>query len=220
VRVRDVTSLGCDIRVQEWDYLDEVHAWETIGYLVMETGKYILDDGTRICAQTIVTTGSSTPQAVAFPQAFMELPVVVACVNTENDTVAVTGRLDGIDLYGFQYTLQEQEADDQEHAEETVSCIAWEPSRGEQGGVAFEIGRTDTLVTDVFYAYTFAESFSETPVILGDMQGMKGSDPAQLRLRNATSAGFEVRVDEDESKDSEVVHAAETAGYMAFSSGE
>ena len=220
VRVRDVTPLGCDIRVQEWDYLDEVHVWETIGYLVMETGKYILDDGTRICAQTFVTTGSSVAQVVAFSQAFMELPVVVACVNTENDTAAVTGRLDGIDLYGFQYTLQEQEADDQEHAEETVSCIAWEPSMGEQDGVAFEIGRTENLVTDVFYAHTFVGGFTETPVILGDMQGMEGYDPAQLRLRKATSAGFEVRVDEDKSKDSEGVHRGETAGYMAFSAKE
>ena len=217
VRVRNVTPQGFDIRVQEWDYLDEVHALESIGYLVMEKGKYILEDGTRICAQTFVTTGSSAPQPVDFSQAFAELPVVVACVNTENDDVAVTGRIHGGDLYGFDYTLQEQESDDQQHAEETVSCIAWEPSRGEEGGVTFEIGRTETVVTEAFYSLSFMFDFVDTPVILGDMQAMEGSDPAALRVRNTTSTGFEVRVDEDRSADSEVLHAEEMVGYMAFS---
>ncbi len=217
VRLRDVTPQGCDIRVQEWDYLDEVHAQETIGYLVMEKGKYILDDGTRICAQTFTSTGNSEARSVVFSQVFTELPVVVAAVNTENDTAAVTGRIHDLDLYGFDYTLQEEEASDQEHAEEQISCIAWEPSAGEEGGITFEVARTEAVVDEMFYSQTFAEQFGDVPVLLGDMQGMEGTDPAQLRLDNTTSKGFEVRVDEEASMDSEIVHVSEIAGYMAFS---
>ncbi len=48
VRIRNVNATGFDIRVQEWDYLDGNHTLETVGYLVMESGSYTLEDGTRV----------------------------------------------------------------------------------------------------------------------------------------------------------------------------
>ena len=47
IRIDNVTDTGFDICLQEWDYLDDQHAFEQVGYLVMEAGSYTLPDGTR-----------------------------------------------------------------------------------------------------------------------------------------------------------------------------
>lgn len=43
IRVRNVTQNSFEIRVEEWDYLDKFHAWEEVGYLVIE-GSFPIDD--------------------------------------------------------------------------------------------------------------------------------------------------------------------------------
>lgn len=50
VRIRDLTPTGFDLRVQEWESEDGMHAEESISYLVMEQGTYILQDGSMVQA--------------------------------------------------------------------------------------------------------------------------------------------------------------------------
>ncbi len=49
-RVRNVTATSFEIRVDEWDYLDEIHGPETVDYLVIEAGTHRLSDGSVITA--------------------------------------------------------------------------------------------------------------------------------------------------------------------------
>ncbi len=42
IRIRNIDSTGCEVRIQEWEYLDDVHAQETLSFIVMERGKYHL----------------------------------------------------------------------------------------------------------------------------------------------------------------------------------
>ena len=45
VRIRKVDSTGFEIKIQEWDYLDGKHDHETVGYVVVEKGSYLLPGG-------------------------------------------------------------------------------------------------------------------------------------------------------------------------------
>jgi hypothetical protein len=218
-RIRNVTPNGFDIRVQEWDYLDGIHTTETVGYLVMERGSFVLDDGTadgiRVEADTFDTNRTSFT-SIPFSQPFNVAPVVLAAINSVNEAAAVIGRLRNISATAFQFRLQEQEKNANSHAMETVSYIAWEPSSATIDGRTFEVNATPKVVTHLFYSIGFTAPFAAVPVFVADMQTAAGGDTANLRWRNKRLAGIEVQVDEEQSKDSETTHGTEVVGYIAI----
>lgn len=54
-------------------------------------------------------------------------------------------------------------------------------------------------------------------MVLADMQSTNGTDTAALRMQKVTATNFQVKVEEKQSKDSEVNHGAESVGYLAIS---
>ena len=217
VRIRNVSSTGFEIRIQEWDYLDGSHTVETVGYLVMESGSHFLDDGRMIIAGQMDTDSTQFTDYL-FPEAFVEAPVVMLSVNSFNESDAVTLRIRNIDTDGFQYKLQEQEVNDQTHAGEQVAYIAWEPSQGILDGIgAYEVGHTKDSMKAKFAAISFAQTFNQTPILMANMQSTDGGDTAVLRWQNKDSLGVEVKVEEEKSRDTETSHTTETVGYMVFS---
>ncbi len=213
IRIRNVSSIGFEIRIQEWEYLDGAHAYETVGYMVMEAGAHTLTDGTRVQAGKFQTAGSGT---VLFPQTFNQTPVVFSAVVTFNGGEAVTGRCNKAGTSGFDYVLQEQEANRDGHATETISYIAWEPSSGYVDGHFYEVSATPNAVLDAFYRIYFDRRFSVDPVFISDMQTIKGWDTANLRFQNKNTAGIDVMVTEEKSNDSETRHAKEVVGYIVI----
>ena len=97
IRVKNVTASGFEFQLDEWDYLDGSHGFETIGYLVMEAGDHTLDDGTRIQAGKVGVTHDFV--AVSFPSAFAAAPVVLAQTSSRNGGSAVTERLRSITAF-------------------------------------------------------------------------------------------------------------------------
>ena len=137
IRIRNVDATGFDIRLQEWDYLDGIHALETVGYLVMERGSHTLENGTKVEAGRFDTNNTSSFKTAMFAQSFSTKPVMLAAVTSFNGIDAVATRLRNISVTDFQLQMQTQEANGGGHVTETVSYIAWEPSMGTVDGVAF-----------------------------------------------------------------------------------
>ena len=102
------------------------------------------------------------------------------------------------------------------HVNETVNYIAWEPGKGTVGSVQFEVATTANAVTDAWYTGTFQGAFTQSPMVLADMQTTNNTDTSALRMQQATTTGFQVKVEEEKSYDSETTHPAETVGYLAF----
>ena len=217
VRLRNVTASGFDIRVQEWECYDGVHSLETVGYLAVESGVYDLPENVMVEAGQVSATKGGLFSAFNFKETFPVAPVLLAAVTTTNDPNAVTVRLDRITTTGFRLSLQEQEANLQDHGVETVGYIAWQPSGGDFNGIGFEIDRTERVVTHAFIDIAFNEPHDSTPVFLGQMQSAYGKDTADLQWRSKDSRGVEVRIAEETSKDSETKHTTEVVGYMVFS---
>lgn len=97
---------------------------------------------------------------------------------------------------------------------ETIAYIAWQPSSGTVEGLDFQVGRTANMVTDKFYPLAYPKATVELPVFLADMQTTNGNDTANLRWRNKTQSSVEVKVAEEQSKDSEITHIQEVVGYI------
>jgi hypothetical protein len=49
------------------------------------------------------------------------------------------------------------------------------------------------------------------------MQTADGGDASAVRWQNRDQYGIEVKIEEEQSKDSETNHTTEAVGYMAFS---
>ena len=216
IRVRNLDGYGFELRIQEWDYLGGWHKDEPVSYMVMESGSYELEDGTKVEAGRFDTGAVSNFSRINFARSFKVTPVVFASTNTFNESDAVTCRLRKVSTSKFEIKMQEQEANAKAHAVETISYIAWEPSSGEIDGMRFEVKRTGNSVTHKDYHIGFGPDYDAEPVFLSDMQTTDGGDTANMRCKNKTASGVDVWVDEEGSKDSETKHTSEVVGYMTF----
>jgi hypothetical protein len=216
VRVRNVGATGFEFQLDEWDYLDGSHTEETVAYLVVEAGRHTLEDGQSLEAG--LATVSSTLTPVAFAQSFAQAPVVITQVVTTNQAAAVVPRQQSISAGGFEVFLQEQEAGGNP-GPETLAWVAMEEGTGTTGSLPYEAGLTGNIVTHAFSALPFVGSFSGTPAFLAAMQTTDGGDAATLRYQALSASGVEVKVEEEQSSDSETNHTTEQVGYLVFAPG-
>lgn len=214
IRVRNVTPTGFDIRLAEWDYLDGKHQAETVSYLVIDKGRTTLPDGTIVEAGSFA--GTPTNQNVRFSGLFNTIPVVLTTIASENEIDTIGSRTSKITTASFAYYFKEQEKNKNQHVKETVHYIAWEPGQGTIGTLRYEIARAANGLTDAWSTVPFQQPFAQAPLFLADMQTNNNSDTAALRADNAAPTGVQLKVEEEQSKDTETTHPEETVGYLAF----
>ena len=154
--------------------------------------------------------------SVSFAEPFETIPVVVATVTSFNEYDAVSVRLSDITENGFRLQLQEQQANLKAHAIETVSYVAWEPSRGELQGLAYTVNTVNGGMTHEFQPVYFEFSFDKAPVLIAAVQSFNGSDNVVLRCKEKTGAGVCLRLAEEQSSDMETDHLEESVGYIGI----
>jgi len=216
ISIRNVTRNGFEVRVQEWDYLDGNHPSEKVNYIVVESGTYELPGGTRVEAGRFTANAVSSFAAVPFKQSFGTVPVVMTTITTANEGDTVTMRLRNISTTKFDYRMQEQEMNSKQHVSEEAGYIAWEPSAGSVDDLVFEIGRTSDSINQNFQALSFYEPFTSPPVFVAGMQTTDGGDTATVRCQNKQTDGIDIKVEEEQSRDTEMNHTTEVIGYMVF----
>ncbi len=215
IRLRNVTGAGFDIKFAEWDYLDGVHASETVSYIVMEKGHHTLPNGSQVEAGSLM--GTTSFATVKFSKAFSKIPVVLTSITSTNESDTISGRIKNISTTAFAYAFREQEKNKNTHLKETVSYIAWEPGSGTIDALHYRVANTAKKVTQAWYPVTFAPAHTDAPLVLADMQTTANTDSCSLRIQKVLSSGFTVKVQEEQSKDLETSHAAETVGYISVS---
>ncbi|AUC52192.1 hypothetical protein CDO87_02875 [Sagittula sp. P11] len=219
-RIQQVSGNTLRMFVQEPDYLDGIHpTGETVHYMVVEAGSWILPDGTLIEAGTLTsgTLAEAGFDQVAFDSEFDSAPVVISQVQTTNGPAFVTTRQNGTSAEGFGVSMQEEEAaTDGVHNAEKIGWIAIEGGSGSVAGFAWEAGQ----VSNVQASNTAAQlSFAAGGVVAG-LSSYGGSDPAWAGGTGLNGTTFNVRVEEDKSADGETAHGPETVDYFAFSGSQ
>lgn len=81
---------------------------------------------------------------------------------------------------------------------------------------AGEFTTNDTNSTPLFNSVTFQQPFDVTPIVTAILTS-NGTDPADLRIRNVTTTGFEIIVTEPPGVDGP--HSAENIHYIAIEPG-
>lgn len=213
IRLRNIDATGFEIKYTEWDYNDGSHGNETVSYLVMEKGHYTIN-GMNIEAGTF--TGKPWLRSTYFQKSFSEVPIVLTTVASINENSTISGRIRNISSSMFQYYFREQEANENKHVDEKINYIACETGSISLGSISLEATRTANAVTHDWKDIYYQKGTTDVPFIFADMQTTDGTDSSSLRIKNASTNSFEVKVQEEQSSDSEVTHPTEVVGTLIF----
>lgn len=211
-RVRNVTSTGFEVRLQEYQYLDDTHALETVNFIVLEQGITILPDGGFIEVGSF--NAKTNKQTIPFKQSFPAPPVVLTNVFTMNENDAVIHKAFDITNTGFVSLLQEQQSTKNKHVDESVAYLAW--SKGEYliDTLAFKVTVHPVGVTHEPTTIQFSADTKSPPFFYVEQQTLNGGDTAAIRITQITSNSATLFLEEEQSKDSETNHIAENFGYI------
>ncbi|MEK8017827.1 MAG: hypothetical protein VSS75_013225, partial [Candidatus Parabeggiatoa sp.] len=125
VRLQQVTPSSFEMRFQEWYYLDQKHAQETLPYVVMEAGRYPMSDGSLWEVGHFTVSGTAQWKDIHFGQAFPGQPRLFLTLQTSKAVVQpVTVRAKDITSNGFAAALFEEETRNDGHPTETVGYVA------------------------------------------------------------------------------------------------
>ena len=220
VRIRNVTSDSFEIKIDEWNYLNPFHSPEVVSYMVLEAGRYELDDGTVVVAGNRVGQDHNV-QTYSLGSAFSgpDSPLVFASVVTYSDPSAVTPRLDAVSNSSFELRLQEEEGADGTHGGETVSYFAIQAGAGATGGLHYDAGAFEAGDAGQFVEFNPGVELSSVSSFFASIQTFSGIDTSALRNTVINAAGARVFVEEERSADSEVGHRDETIGFFAINAG-
>ncbi|MEM6346414.1 MAG: PQQ-dependent sugar dehydrogenase [Bacteroidota bacterium] len=217
VRVRNVSASSFEIRLDEWECLDETHLVENVPYLVVEAGSHTLPNGIALMAgnQSGITTAWDT---ISFPQSLNQSPAVFTQVVTENEASAITVRINDLQSNNLQVAIKLDEAENEDniHQAETLSWLALAEGKYSKAG-AFEVGKMSGL-DHRWQRIPFAQVHAYKPLLFAQTASYNEVDPGALRYNQAsqTGAGIELFFEEEGCGDSDTTHAPEEINYAVF----
>lgn len=191
LRLRNVSDLGFEMRFQEWDYRardfgDTSHAVEDIPYVVLQPGRHLMSDGSEWEVGRFNLGGTGNWQGILFDTPFAAPPHLFLTVQTYNGSQAVAVRARNVSMDGFEAALLEEEALMDGHSAESIGYLAIDSPAG--GGL---------LDLDA----------AQVPYLLQSLSADHRWSPV-LSQR--------LRVEEEQSRDSEVRHVDETLHVLAL----
>ncbi len=218
VRVSDIGDNRLTLQLQEPNYLDGRHLNETVNYMVVEAGTWVLPDGTVFEAGTLESDQHSSRgfEQVLFDAEFDSTPVILSQVQSFNGSDFVTTRQKASDTDGFKLKLQKEEAlDGGDYAVEALGYIAIEAGGGRAGNVGWQAGSISD-VTDLNATAGLGESIAGGANVIAGVSSYEGGNTAWARGNGSTDASFDVSVEEEASADTETRHIEETISYFVF----
>ena len=219
VRIEDIQADRFTASIQEPSNLDGKHKKESFSYIVLEKGTWQLEDDTLLEVDTINTNLLSSKgwKNIDFTNDFADDPLVFSQVQTDNGKDLVHTRQKNTDISGFQIAMQKEEArNNSSHASETVGWFALTAGNGNWSQNNYLAGKTGNSVNHNWHTIDFKNNFSQPPIFLASIATYNGSDPSGLRYSNSNSDRVKLKIEEDTSKDAEIIHVNEAVNFLAI----
>lgn len=218
-RISDIQNDSFSVRVQEAEYLNDVHAKESLSYLVLEAGTWELEDGTILEVGTVDTNATTVTEwaGIDFESDFNTLPAIMSQVQTQNGGQFVRTRQNKASVDGFELAMEEEEAlKNSGHASETIGWMAIETGTGSSNGIDFQAGHTGRRIDHTWDKIHFTSDFEESPNLFASVATYRGGDPVGLRYHDLGASGAQIKLEEDRSFDSEIGHIKESVDFLAI----
>lgn len=193
VRIKNVTLEGFDLRIQEEELGDNVHAIERVSWMAIEPGA---TTGASLLEATSIASVSSTPYTLNYVSAYPAPPVLITCAQTFNEADPFTVRFNTQTATSAQLFLDEEQSKDAEkvHASERLAALSLVAGNLNDKDNNFVAVAGQTSLTHTWKTVALPRKFTK-PVVLFGGQPI-GNDPATIRVRNVTANSFEVRIEE------------------------
>ncbi len=192
-RHRNINLEGFELKIQEEEAGDGVHASEQVAWLAMEQGA--LGGSSNLQAGQL-TNVTQALKLLTYSTPFSSPPVIIASPQTYVEFDPFQVRYTNSTATSTQLYLEEEKSLDGEvtHGNERVAYLA-----SKLGEIQDENGDFVALAgagsfTDSWKTITFGKKLTKPIVIFGGQP--IGNDPATVRVRNVTSTSFEARIDE------------------------
>ncbi len=210
-RIKNVSTTGFDIQIDQWDYLSGTHsATENIYYMALSEGEHDLG-GLKAEAGT-VTAGTSW-ESVSLTSTFEATPVIFAARVTEAGPEATVEQIRNVTASSFEIKLTEESAGDQIHTDETVHYVAMAIGDGALGTIPIEAGRTAELVDENWHRENFSSTFNDTGVI-AHLQTANGERVGALRQQKQADDNIRFVVQQELSVGAAVDLPFEEVGWL------
>jgi hypothetical protein len=216
IRVKDVTKDGFKFQLDPWDLEDENHGTETISYVVMEEDVQYIDDG--IWEAGSVSGVDHRWKTVNLKSGdFDEPPVILTQTIKNYYAFPLVTRVKDVTTSSFKVMLQKQEyGQDFIAPPEEVHYVAIEPNSCEFRGGKIVVAKTGEEVTHEWYNEDWT-NFIDSPKLIARIQSYNEVDPCALRHKELSNLRSKLKVEEEQSEDTEVEHSAEDVGYLVVS---
>jgi hypothetical protein len=216
--VRNVTSNSFEFQIDEWNYLDGIHKAEMVSFVVLESGLHAFED---LQWQADVISGLDHEDTIIhFSRKFNTTPLVFTQIRSAKEHCAVISRTINVNDSSFTLFLQEEENSNNLHSPEQVSYLAIEQGTTWFNRYTIIAESTGSVINHRWHTIDFSGYYTAPPVILASLQSLNEWDPAQLRYTDITSSSVKIFCQEEQSKDFEVNHAYENAGYLLIANNE
>lgn len=213
LRVRNVTDTGFEFQVDEWDYLDGAHVPVSVSWMAGSVGDHVMSDGTKISFGK--ATAATTEGGTVALNGFDDTPMVFAQLTGDAESAALTHRLYGMDNDSFDFLLEREEAARHLSTDIADEYLYWVALDIAEGSSIFETGR---LITDHTYTGT-GTTLDSGEAFFADMQSYNGGDTSGIRYQLNDNGTVSLRVEEEQSRDSEITHIAESMSWFTLNEG-
>jgi len=209
LRVRDVRADSFKFQIEEWDYLDNLHTTEDVGYVVLEAGTHRLRNGLELTVGEV--DGDHTWTTVS--HGVTSNPVVLSQCQSFNGSHEVVTRHRNVGKRSFDVRLQEEEARGGRHTTETLGYLV--VHRPE----TFEFGVAQDDLTQEWQQLDYEGDFESTPATVASVTTFNGGNTAGVRMKNPDSRDIQIQLEEEQSGDDETLHTEEAVAYIATPEG-
>ncbi|MCH2042482.1 MAG: HYR domain-containing protein, partial [Saccharospirillaceae bacterium] len=167
--------------------------------------------------ETVIQTSAAQWHSVAF-DATITNPVIKMSNMTNNDGDPYCVRVRNVSDNGFEWQIDEWDyLDGSRILSEEVSWLAIaEGTHTLDNGSVIQAGLT-TAINEANKQVTFGSAFGSVPVVMSQVMTSNEIDAVVTRNRNRTTAGFQLRMQEQELNSNS--HATETIGWIAIDNG-
>jgi len=219
--IKNLNNSGYKLGIKELDYQDGVHNIEKVSHFSADPGIYDLGGIKMISGK--VDDVNHNYQWVYFDEAFQSPPIVLAMQTSQNDNTPSVARVHSVQANRFRVKIQEADSQDDLHDFEAISYMAFEQGSGMIDGKKIHVGATTRSVNHNWYSIDFPTSlgqngndpmFDKAPIFFASMQSAYGPELAVVRFKDLTNTNVQLKLQEDQSLDTETNHTTQIIGYV------
>jgi choice-of-anchor A domain-containing protein len=212
VRIRNVSTTQFEIKIVEEEGADNLHGDETVAWFAIEPGSQSANF--PFVAGNIMANNNW--RTVNLPASLPATAGLITNVQSNNEMDPLVVRFRNPSTSSFEVFLQEEMSADVEtsHINETLGYFAFSNTGDitlSSGEVIGESGMVQ--VDEMWKSVSFMNEF-HNPVVVANTASFASSNSAIVKIRNVTSNGFEISLDEWSYENG--MHALETVSYVVM----